>query len=178
MGHFLKHKVAVGTLACLLGCSAPWKPVKLPFLMYFFTPQDLKQSRANTDQTTRTTLYAKGHSAHPGMLWRTHHTEPDPKSMEVVPLCLWGVLTRLDGHLVPCRYLYTGNSQPTLLAPPNRLYSDYSPKRSVSLHATLKPHCWFSRSRPLHAYPPFLSTSLGWQYRSTLVGCWRELSAT
>jgi hypothetical protein len=26
-------------------------------------------------------LYAKGHSAQPDMLWRTHHTKPDPKSM-------------------------------------------------------------------------------------------------
>jgi hypothetical protein len=27
----------------------------------------------------------------PGMFWRTHHTKPDPKSMRVMPLCLWGV---------------------------------------------------------------------------------------
>jgi hypothetical protein len=36
-------------------------------------------------------LAAKGHSAQPGMFWRTHHTESDPKSMRVMPLCLWGV---------------------------------------------------------------------------------------
>jgi len=34
---------------------------------------------------------AKGHSAQPGMFWSTHHTKPDPKSMPVLPLCLWGV---------------------------------------------------------------------------------------
>jgi hypothetical protein len=36
-------------------------------------------------------LYAKGHSAQPDLFWRKHHTKPDPKSMRVMPLCLWGV---------------------------------------------------------------------------------------
>jgi hypothetical protein len=27
---------------------------------------------------------------------RTYHTKPDPKSMGVMPFCIWGVLTRLD----------------------------------------------------------------------------------
>jgi hypothetical protein len=30
------------------------------------------------------------------MFWRTHHTKFDPKSIRVMPLCLWGVYTRLD----------------------------------------------------------------------------------
>ena len=30
-------------------------------------------------------------SAQPDMFWRTHHTKSDPKSMRVMPLCLWGV---------------------------------------------------------------------------------------
>ena len=30
------------------------------------------------------------------MFWRTHHTKPDPKPIRVMPLCLWGVQTRLD----------------------------------------------------------------------------------
>jgi hypothetical protein len=73
-----------------------------------FTPatsQDSQHSRANTDsynshntqhttrksKTKHTLLYAKGHLAQPGMFWRTHHTKPDPKSIRVMPLCLWGV---------------------------------------------------------------------------------------
>jgi hypothetical protein len=62
-------------------------------------------------------LYAVGHSAHPGMFWWTHHTKssqvklilspkqrakpaasrtrtctnPTPKSMRAIPLCLWEV---------------------------------------------------------------------------------------
>jgi hypothetical protein len=54
------------------------------------TPHDLQQSRANTDShNSRNTQHtrvnkihlhnAKGHSALPGMFWRTHHTKPDPK---------------------------------------------------------------------------------------------------
>jgi hypothetical protein len=42
-------------------------------------------------ETKCTLLYAKRHSAQPDMFWRTHHTKPDPKSMRVMPLCLWGV---------------------------------------------------------------------------------------
>jgi hypothetical protein len=30
------------------------------------------------------------------MFWRTHHTKPDPKSMRMMPFCLWGVHKRLD----------------------------------------------------------------------------------
>ena len=30
-------------------------------------------------------------TAQPDMLWRIHHTKSDPKSMRVMPLCLWGV---------------------------------------------------------------------------------------
>ena len=65
-------------------------------------PQDSQHPRANTDsqlthhathesKTKYTLLYAKEHSAQPGMFWRTHHTKPDPKSMRVMPLCFWGV---------------------------------------------------------------------------------------
>jgi hypothetical protein len=65
-------------------------------------PHDLHQSTANNDtqltqhathesKTNYTLLYAKGHSAQPGMFWRTPHTKSDPKSMRVMPLCLWGV---------------------------------------------------------------------------------------
>jgi len=31
------------------------------------------------------------HLAQPYMFWRTHYTKSDPKSMRVMPLCLWGV---------------------------------------------------------------------------------------
>jgi len=50
----------------------------------------------NIAKTKYTLLYAKGHSAQPDMFWRTQHTESDPKSMRVTPLCLWGVQTRLE----------------------------------------------------------------------------------
>ena len=36
-------------------------------------------------------LFAKGNLAQPDLLWRTHHIKLGPKSMRVVPLCLWGV---------------------------------------------------------------------------------------
>ena len=66
------------------------------------TPHDLHHSRVNNNshnsyntQHTRVKkihlLYAKGHSALPYMFWRTRHTKSDPKSMRVMPLCLWGV---------------------------------------------------------------------------------------
>jgi cAMP phosphodiesterase len=29
------------------------------------------------------------------MFWRAHRIKPDPKSMRAMPLCLWGVQTRL-----------------------------------------------------------------------------------
>ena len=65
-------------------------------------PRDSQHPRANTDSqlTQRATheskikytlLYAKGHSAQPDLIWRKHHTEPDPKSIRVMPLCFWGV---------------------------------------------------------------------------------------
>jgi hypothetical protein len=41
------------------------------------------QNPHNTQHTivkkNYTLLYAKGHSAQPDMLWRTHHTKPDTK---------------------------------------------------------------------------------------------------
>jgi precorrin-4 methylase len=51
----------------------------------------LTQHATHESKTKYTLLYAKGHSAQPDMLWRTHHTKSDPKSMRVMPLCLWGV---------------------------------------------------------------------------------------
>jgi hypothetical protein len=51
----------------------------------------LTQHATHESKTKYTLLYAKGHSAQPDMFWRTHHTKSDPKSMRVMPLCLWGV---------------------------------------------------------------------------------------
>jgi hypothetical protein len=52
------------------------------------TPQDLQHSRANADS----------HSSHNTQDTRVktkyaslYHIKPDPKSMRVMPLCLWGV---------------------------------------------------------------------------------------
>jgi hypothetical protein len=38
----------------------------------------LTQHATHESQTKFTLLYAKGQSAQPEMLWRTHHTKPDP----------------------------------------------------------------------------------------------------
>jgi hypothetical protein len=71
------------------------------------TPHYFQHPRANTDsyntqharvKTKQTFLYAKGHSALLDMFWRTHQIKSDPKAMRVMPLCLWGVKTRLDWH--------------------------------------------------------------------------------
>ena len=43
------------------------------------------------NKTKYTVLCEKGHSPQPEMLLKTHHTKHDPKSMRVMPLCLWGV---------------------------------------------------------------------------------------
>ena len=51
----------------------------------------LTQHATHESKTKCTSIYAKGHSAQPEMFWRTHHTKPGPKSMRVMPLCLWGV---------------------------------------------------------------------------------------
>ena len=49
------------------------------------------QHAARESKTRYTLLYANGHSAQPDMFWRTHHTNPEPITMRVMPLCLWGV---------------------------------------------------------------------------------------
>ena len=51
----------------------------------------VEQHTTHESKTKYTLLYAKGHSAQPDMFWRTHHTKSDPKSMQVISLCLWGV---------------------------------------------------------------------------------------
>ena len=51
----------------------------------------LTQHAIHESKTKYTLLYAKGHSAQPDMFWRTFHTKSDPKSIRVMPLCLWGV---------------------------------------------------------------------------------------
>jgi hypothetical protein len=51
-------------------------------------PHNTQQSRAKQNALL---LYAKGHSAQPGIFWRTNHTKADPESIRVVRLCLWGV---------------------------------------------------------------------------------------
>ena len=56
----------------------------------------LTQHATHGSKTKRTLLNTKGHSAQPDMFWRAHHTESDPKSMRVMPLCSWGVQTRLN----------------------------------------------------------------------------------
>jgi len=37
--------------------------------------------------------YSQVHPRGADMFWRTHHTKSDPKSMRLMPLCLWGVWT-------------------------------------------------------------------------------------
>ena len=52
--------------------------------------EQLGSSTQHTRVNKSTLLCAKGHSTQPDMFWRTYHTKSDPKSMRVMPLCLWG----------------------------------------------------------------------------------------
>jgi hypothetical protein len=62
------------------------------FHIHFYSSIALRSQHATHESKTKYTLfYAKGLSAQPDMFWRTHHTKSDPKSMRVMPLCLWGV---------------------------------------------------------------------------------------
>jgi hypothetical protein len=63
------------------------------------TPENLQHSRASTylhnshntqhkrEKQKSTVLYAKEHSAQPEMFWGTHHTKPNLKSTQEMPLC-------------------------------------------------------------------------------------------
>ena len=69
-------------------------PRHAPWLIPFESQQrltQLTQHATHESKTKYTSLYAKRHSAQPDMFWRTHHTKSNPKSMRVMPLCLWGV---------------------------------------------------------------------------------------
>jgi hypothetical protein len=60
------------------------------------TPIHKPTQHATHESNTKSMfLHSKGRSAQPEMFWRTRYTKSDPKSMRVMPLCLWGVKTRL-----------------------------------------------------------------------------------
>ena len=75
-------------------------PLELMLVQTAAVPQHRKLGVA---RLTRTEFYLawliyfalcfmqKGHSDQPDMFWTTHHTKPDPKSMWVMLLFLWGV---------------------------------------------------------------------------------------
>jgi hypothetical protein len=51
----------------------------------------LTQHATHENKAKFTLLYAKGHTAPPGMFLRTHHIKPDPKTDAGDASCLWGV---------------------------------------------------------------------------------------
>jgi len=75
--------------ACAVWCNV----IQMRFCPLTLEPKPtyLTLNSTQKSKTKSFLIYAKGHSAQPGMFWRTHHTKPDPISVRVMPLCLWGV---------------------------------------------------------------------------------------